>query len=862
MLKKTRILRSNKYIVLILTIWLNTSLVAQETNNWQWKEIDEVTTNKILDILDISDVEKMYAQSEEFQEILKGNISPIKDIFSIIDSLKATNSLGQLNSKIFEVAKILDQYIPTAYLSISSTLVSAKRYNDAAFLLYLGKIRVRYYSLTNKRASKGSQTIYLSYAISSIESILMGYITSSVDNAIAIKKSVLEYIKTKEYEPSKIDKDLYAKSFLIIEDNIKQFEDSREDMEMMSLYARESLAQELVIEEAKLKVTNKDMTGDWYDIGYVDSPDLVFLNFAKDGTLTGIGLDRIIEELEFSNLLELSREKTISNNNGNEYSQDTELAKLKTRYKVKYKTNDNTNPIGLSILLRDPQTGEEVTIEKEVEFLTDSIIKVSYNDDYSRLKSTTLVKHSKYDYGIVPDIGNGTNFPNESDRVSKKELKAFWKKNIKAIINLDSKDIEAQTAFPIWDRSLFGVLNSQKFIENIEYHFPDEFRNALKFSDFRSIKQIKLSTGETLLGVLVLGRNYYKLENATLQEYYPQYGLAFQKSDDGWKLVTLYAAHIPNVIGAERMGYNDIFNKAVKHIRQKELLSNNIQALMKGDGQKFNSNIKWPLEGNWGNAIGLIGETGKWKKEQLDVNFEKIFLSEMRENLTEYPTRGWHYSKFSHIDYFDEYNFVEVENKTKRSEQFITEPHSFNQHLYGGVVEFNGIKYSPSIRLKYTYSQNGWELSKLAWEAKSHSIPIKASVPIEEQDAVWNELVVPMIDLDIDKIVSYTKFPFAVEYMETRDTITLNKSQFKEKLVSFFTDKIRENIREVSSYGNNRLYVSEVETPEYKVNGLFVRDPPEAKLVIVLRNGVEANIYFEKIDENWVFSSFEGNKYR
>ena len=73
-----------------------------------------------------------------------------KRIYTIADSLKAIGQISIIDTNsIFKKAKMLDKKHPAGFFETSGNYLTKSKFNEAAFIYYLGLMRFRYYNSAN-----------------------------------------------------------------------------------------------------------------------------------------------------------------------------------------------------------------------------------------------------------------------------------------------------------------------------------------------------------------------------------------------------------------------------------------------------------------------------------------------------------------------------------------------------------------------------------------------------------------------------------------------------------------------------------------------------------------------------------------
>ena len=76
-------------------------------------------------------------------------------MYRYADSVNKVQKPGFLDSGILKLAASLDRHEPAAYFAKVDELLNTDKYNEASFLMYLGTLRFRYYTLVNPNYRPG-----------------------------------------------------------------------------------------------------------------------------------------------------------------------------------------------------------------------------------------------------------------------------------------------------------------------------------------------------------------------------------------------------------------------------------------------------------------------------------------------------------------------------------------------------------------------------------------------------------------------------------------------------------------------------------------------------------------------------------
>ena len=397
---------------------------------------------------------------------------------------------------------------------------------------------------------------------------------------------------------------------------------------------------------------NKDIIGKWVFVSdsYQDSHQIFYLDFADNGTVDNHVF--IIANGQFE--------------------------------PCTYSVNYSRYPFSMAITPVN-YTGPNSIIHLKVKFLSENELSLYNSNENITLNRLTSARHYTDAKPHRTD-----RFPEPENKISNEELKQFWKDKIEAIINLDLNRIASQTSLPfvvvnnegVHQRSLFFnphasysnsdiVSNYADSLNNLKEIFPGEMRAGLRDMDYTNISQVQVNNGEIMLMINFLGEKYSIGTRGNNGNYlYPRYGLLFEKRNGKW----MFCGQSSQWDYSWTLEQNDEESAEVSAAVQDKLVEaklnhdiqiiiqeRNLQAIIDLDQSKIINQTHFPLEGNWGQALGLKGDPGDWTKEDLTTNLSKMFYVQYRDNLSSVDTPS--YSKkppltFENADViFNEFDF-------------------------------------------------------------------------------------------------------------------------------------------------------------------------------------------------------------
>ncbi|MCE3076009.1 hypothetical protein [Chryseobacterium gwangjuense] len=162
------------------------------------------------------------AQNEEinlFKNILKKGDSISK---TKIDTIQ-----------IFKIANNLDKKHPSQYFEEMANYLSIEKYNEAAFLFYLGQMRYKYYNSANPKYQPGNDGALLASLKMVLGEPINLYARINADNFINILALTKMYYKNKDYKfyPKKKEEEKYDVQIKNVDELIKTIENEKPDLE-------------------------------------------------------------------------------------------------------------------------------------------------------------------------------------------------------------------------------------------------------------------------------------------------------------------------------------------------------------------------------------------------------------------------------------------------------------------------------------------------------------------------------------------------------------------------------------------------------------------------------------------------------
>ncbi|WP_304343117.1 hypothetical protein [Chryseobacterium koreense] len=163
-----------------------------------------------------------YAQNDE--------INLFKNILKKGDSISKT----KIDSvQIFKVASKLDKKHPSQYYDEMAIFLSAKKYNEAVFLFYLGQMRYKFYNSANPNYQPGNDGALFASLKTVLGEPVNLFARTNSENFSRILSLVKEYYKNNDYKfySKKNNVEKYNAQIKNIEELIKIIQDEKSNLE-------------------------------------------------------------------------------------------------------------------------------------------------------------------------------------------------------------------------------------------------------------------------------------------------------------------------------------------------------------------------------------------------------------------------------------------------------------------------------------------------------------------------------------------------------------------------------------------------------------------------------------------------------
>ena len=155
-----------------------------------------------------------------------GQLETYKKLYTTADSLNKAGKPFTVDSLTFEKVKSLNKQHPSKYFEEATHLFNDAKYNDAAFVYYLGILRYRYYNSVNPKyqaSDDGALAASLQYVVGEMVNL---FLKTNFDNFVSAIKFSCDYYLQHDYtfysktkNPTKYDE--IAKGFSTLIEDLK-----------------------------------------------------------------------------------------------------------------------------------------------------------------------------------------------------------------------------------------------------------------------------------------------------------------------------------------------------------------------------------------------------------------------------------------------------------------------------------------------------------------------------------------------------------------------------------------------------------------------------------------------------------------
>lgn len=128
--------------------------------------------------------------------------------YRIADSLNAVGKISQFDTTIYKIADSLNNCHPIGYFNVAAELLNQSKFNEAAFLYYLGNLRFRYYNSVNPDYQPSGDGALFASLKSVMGDPINIYQRINIDNFISVLKRVTKYTSENDYKFYSRDKNI------------------------------------------------------------------------------------------------------------------------------------------------------------------------------------------------------------------------------------------------------------------------------------------------------------------------------------------------------------------------------------------------------------------------------------------------------------------------------------------------------------------------------------------------------------------------------------------------------------------------------------------------------------------------------
>ena len=130
----------------------------------------------------------------------QGQITIYKKLFAYSDSLLKTEKKGVISKETNKTLSILDKEHPAGFFDKSGNLLRSGKFNDAAFVYYVGYFRYRYFNLANPDYKQSEDGALLGSLKSVMGEPINLFLRSDIDNFIKILENTKVWLTNNDYK--------------------------------------------------------------------------------------------------------------------------------------------------------------------------------------------------------------------------------------------------------------------------------------------------------------------------------------------------------------------------------------------------------------------------------------------------------------------------------------------------------------------------------------------------------------------------------------------------------------------------------------------------------------------------------------
>ena len=131
-----------------------------------------------------------------------------KSLYKAADSLTTSGNAGKIAIETYKVADSLDALHPLYYFEKAMNYLSKSKFNDAAFLYFVGASRFAYFNSVNPNYEAGGDGALNTSLISIMAEPMGMYLNGNIDNYMLILKACQKYCTENDYKFYSKNKDI------------------------------------------------------------------------------------------------------------------------------------------------------------------------------------------------------------------------------------------------------------------------------------------------------------------------------------------------------------------------------------------------------------------------------------------------------------------------------------------------------------------------------------------------------------------------------------------------------------------------------------------------------------------------------
>ncbi len=142
-------------------------------------------------VFTILTVQICFGQNKELERLKKLN--------KTLDSLSKLERPFSIDSTTTTNVRQLDKGHPSKYFYAAMDILNSNKYNDAAFLFYLGTLRYKFYNLANPDYQASEDGAYEASLLNLIGEAINIYLKTNIDNYISALKFTIDYYQKNDF---------------------------------------------------------------------------------------------------------------------------------------------------------------------------------------------------------------------------------------------------------------------------------------------------------------------------------------------------------------------------------------------------------------------------------------------------------------------------------------------------------------------------------------------------------------------------------------------------------------------------------------------------------------------------------------